>query len=135
MLSILGYSVRLLIAMFVIFGGFNPSGYSYYHWLQQEGGDWAVKLFVGLTLIVILYLQVNAMWRSMRLVGTTMLTIVVLSGVWLASDLGIVDLHDRTQFILTMQIALTLLLGTGFCWSHIRYRLSGQMDSENIAAR
>lgn len=133
MLSILGYSVRLLIAMLVIFGSFNPSGYSYYHWLQQDVGDWAVKLFVGLTLTVVLYLQINAMWRSMRLVGTSMLTTVILAGVWLASDLGLVDLHDRTQLILATQVALTLLLGTGFCWSHIRYRLSGQMDSENIA--
>ncbi len=133
MLSILGYSVRLLIAMLVIFGSFNPSGYSYYHWLQLDSGDWAVKLFAGLTLTVVLYLQLNAMWRSMRLVGTLMLTTINLAGIWLASDLGLVDLHDRTQLTLTIQVALTVLLGTGFCWSHIRYRLSGQMDLENIA--
>ncbi|AWK86926.1 DUF6524 family protein [Azospirillum thermophilum] len=134
MLTIPGYLVRLLIAMLVIFGSYNPSGYSYYHWLHVEIGDWALKLFVGLVLLILFYLQIRAMWRSMRFVGTTTLSAIIATSVWLASDLGLVDLSDDTARILVVQVALAILLGTGFCWSHIRYRLSGQVDSENIAA-
>ncbi len=132
MLTIPGYIVRLLAAMLVVFGAYNPSGYSYYHWLQIDFGDWAFKLFIGLLLIVAFYLQINAMWRSMRLIGTGSLTLVILAGGWLASDLGLVDLNDQTQLILGGQIGITALLGTGLSWSHIRYRLSGQVDLENI---
>lgn len=132
MLTIPGYLVRLLGAMLVVFGTYNPSGYSYYHWLQVDFGDWAFKLFVGLLLVVAFYLQLNAMWRSMRLIGSASLTLVILAAGWLASDLGLVDLNDPTQLTLGVQIGITTLLGTGLSWSHIRYRLSGQVDSENI---
>ncbi|MBP2229276.1 DUF6524 family protein [Azospirillum agricola] len=132
MLTIPGYIVRLLAAMLVIFGTYNPSGYSYYHWLQVDFGDWAFKLFVGLLLMVTIYLQANALWRSMRLVGSVSLTLVIVTAVWFASDLGLIDLSDGTELTLAIQIGLTALLGTGFSWSHIRYRLSGQVDSENI---
>lgn len=132
MLTIPGYIVRLLGALLIIFGTYNPSGYSYYHWLQVDLGDWAFKLFVGLLLLVAVYLQANALWRSMRLVGSAALTLVIVTAVWLLSDLGWVDLNDATQLTLAIQIGLTTLLGTGLSWSHIRYRLSGQVDSENI---
>lgn len=134
MLTIPGYLVRVLTAMLVVFGTYNPSGYSYYHWLQIDIGDWALKLFVGLVILILFYLQGRATWRSMRFPGTATLTAIIATGIWLASDLDLVDLGDVTERILVFQIGLATLLGTGFCWSHVRYRLSGQTDSENIAA-
>lgn len=133
MLTIPGYLVRVLSAMFLIFGSYNPSGYSYYHWLQVDFGDWAFKLFVGCLLVVGFYYQTRALWRSMRLIGSIALSLIIVTAVWLLSDLGWIDLSDGTQLTLTIQVGFTIQLGTGFCWSHIRYRLSGQADSENIA--
>ena len=133
MMSIPGYLIRLLSAMLLIFGSYNPSGYSYYHWLQVDFGDWAFKLFVGCLLVIGFWYQAGALWRSMRLVGSLALATVLATAAWFLSDLGWIDLSDGTQLTLTVQVGLTILLGTGFCWSHIRYRLSGQVDSENIA--
>lgn len=133
MLTITGYFVRLLTTMLVIFGGYNPTGYSYYHWLESDTGEWALKLFVGSILGVLLYVQLRAMWRSLRLIGIAILSSIIGSAIWVAVDLDLIRLVDTNERILVFQTAFAVLLGTGFCWSHIRYRLSGQLDSENIA--
>jgi len=126
--------VRMLAVMLLVGGTYNPSGYSYYHWVLDTGTTlWVAKLFTLTVIVGGFAICINATVRSLGLLlgGPMLLLIVTL--VWLAADLGWVDLSDWLQRTLTIQAALVLMLGTGVSFSIIRYRLSGQMDSRTLA--
>ncbi len=57
-----GIVSRGLFSLFIVFAIYNPSGYSYLHWLLQ-GFDWFwAKLATGALLTIILMM----MWRTTR---------------------------------------------------------------------
>ena len=132
MMTTAGFIVRLLFAVFLIFGAYNPSGYSYYHWVVDYEGDWATKLFAGMVVAFLLFIHLQATWRSMRLVGVSLVVLVTAAAVWVLSDYGVIDLDDPTVFALTLLTGIALVLGAGQSWSLIRYRLSGQVDSQSL---
>lgn len=134
MVTIAGFVVRLLFAILLVFGIYNPSGYSYYHWLLagDGGGDWTVKLFVGVVIAFLLFTHLQATWRSMKLIGVSLVVLVVASNIWVLSDHGLIDLSDPTVLTLTLLTGVAVVLGVGLSWSLIRYRLAGQVDSQNV---
>lgn len=51
MFSYPGIIVRWLIAMFIVFATFNPSGYSYVHWVLSDNKEpWSLKILTGIVL-------------------------------------------------------------------------------------
>jgi len=126
--------VRMLAVLMLVMGTYNPSGYSYYHWIVQTGTElWVAKLFTLFVLISGYIVCINATIRSLGLILGLPFVFLILTLIWLASDFGWIDLSDWLQRTLTIQAAIVLLLGTGTCFSIIRYRLSGQMDSRTLA--
>jgi len=126
--------VRMLAVAFLIGSAYNPSGYSYYHWiLDGPGGLWAVKTLLGLGILIGFIFCVAATARSLGLLFSVPLAIVIGAAIWVLVHFGLIDLSDGTQRILTFEIALIVLLGTGVSFSLIRYRLSGQLDSRTLA--
>lgn len=133
MMTTVGFVVRLLLTLFTVFGTYNPSGYSYYHWVRMEGGgDWTLKLFVGTLIVFLLYTHVMATWRSMNLIGVALVTLILVASVWVLADYNWINLHDPTTLTLVMLVGVAVILGMGFSWSLVRYRLSGQVDSQNV---
>ncbi|WP_109119005.1 DUF6524 family protein [Azospirillum sp. TSO22-1] len=133
MMTTAGFIVRMLLTLLTVFGTYNPSGYSYWHWIRMEdAGDWTLKLFAGTVIVFLLYTHVLATWRSMKLIGVTMVVISYVTAVWTLWDHDLLDLNDPTIVTLTLLSGVTLVLGMGFLWSLVRYRLSGQVDSQNV---
>jgi len=133
MMTTAGFIVRMLLTLLVVFGTYNPSGYSYVHWIgMEDAGHWTLKLFAGTVLVFLIYTHVMATWRSMKLIGVAMVGLIHASMVWVLWDHGLLDLGDPTTVTLTMLSAVAAILGLGFCWSLVRYRLSGQVDSQNV---
>ncbi len=125
--------VRMLAVLLLVAATYNPSGYSWYHWVEQTGSDyWIAKLFTMFVLISGYIVCINATIRSLGLLLGVPLLLVLLTLVWLASDRGWIDLSNSLQRILVFQGALVLFLGTGTSFSIIRYRLAGQMDSRSL---
>ena len=125
--------VRMLAVLLLVAATYNPSGYSWYHWVEQAGSDyWIAKLFTMFVLISGYIVCINATIRSLGLLLGVPLLLVLLTLVWLASDRGWIDLSNSLQRILVFQGALVLFLGTGTSFSIIRYRLAGQMDSRSL---
>lgn len=133
MVTTAGFIVRMLLALFTVFGTYNPFGYSYYHWIGMEGaGHWTLKLFVGTLIAFLIYTHILATYRSMKLVGVLLVGLVQVTTVWALWDYGLLDLGNPTVVTLTLLTSVAATLGTGFCWSLVRYRLSGQVDSQNV---
>lgn len=129
----LGMLVRMLAVLTLVGATYNPSGYSWYHWVAVSGWDhWIAKLFTLFVLVSGYIVCVNATIRSLGLILGAPFLVVILTVIWLASDRGWIDLSDWLQRTLVIEGALVLLLGTGTSFSILRYRLSGQMDSRTL---
>lgn len=129
----LGILVRMLAVLFLVAATYNPSGYSYWHWaMRADSTDWALKIFLGFLIIFGFSFCIYSTWRSMRLLMSLPLLLVIATGLWLLSSWGWIDLSDWLERTLALEASLVILLGTGVCFSLIRYRLSGQMDSRTI---
>jgi hypothetical protein len=129
----IGILVRMLAVLFLVTATYNPSGYSYWHWVfRSDAGYWALKIFLGLLIIFGFVFCTYSTWRSLRIMLSVPLILLIGASLWLLSDWGIVDLSDWLQRTLALESALVLLLGTGVSFSLIRYRLSGQLDSRPL---
>lgn len=129
----IGILVRMLAVLFLVAATYNPSGYSYYHWaFRGDGGYWALKIFLGLLIIFGFVFCCYATWRSLRLMLSLPLLLLMATCFWLLSDWGLLDLSDWLQRTLALEAGLVVLLGTGVSFSLIRYRLSGQLNSRTI---
>jgi Family of unknown function (DUF6524) len=124
---------RWLGALFVVLATYNPSGISYYHWLVDTSDTrWSLKALVGVTMIILNMLFVLVSLRSMRPSGVLAAAVFCAVLVWALLDNGY--LHGLSTWTwVTLVLALAgSILGAGVSWSHIRGRLSGQADSNDV---
>jgi len=129
----IGILVRMLAVLFLVSATYNPSGYSYWHWaFRGDANYWALKIFLGLLIIFGFVFCAYATWRSLRIMLSVPLLLLMGASGWLLSDWGVVDFADPLQRTLALESAIVVLLGTGVSFSLIRYRLSGQLDSRSI---
>ena len=129
-----GVVARTLTVMLLVYGTYNPSGYSYYHWIIQTGGDrLASKLCVGIVIILGYIICINATIRSLGALLLTPGIILIGSIIWMLSSWGWIDLADATQRTLVLEGALVAIFSAGVPFSQIRFRLTGQKDSRTIS--
>ncbi len=129
----LGVVARMIAVLTLVAATYNPSGYSWYHWVANTGWDhWITKTLALLILVGGYIVCIHATLRSLGWLFGVPVVLLILTAVWLAADQGWVDLSDWLQRTLVIQAAVVALLGTGTCFSIIRYRISGQMDSRTL---
>jgi hypothetical protein len=123
------FLIRWLAVSALVFATYNPSGYSYLHWL----GSWqtelvALKIAVGVAIVIAFWMLGFATWLVLRVLGLILLLALVLALAGTAWQLGLVPAtSDSLQFLLLAMIATYLTIGV--CYAHIRYRLTGQVQS------
>jgi hypothetical protein len=123
------FFIRWLAITALVFATYNPSGYSYLHWLmewQQE--QLALKAAVGLVIAGLFWLMLVAAWLVLRLIGVLLLAGIALSVSLTAWQLGLVPPTSASvQLLLLTMLATTLTFAVSY--AHIRYRLTGQVQS------
>ncbi len=125
--------VRMLAVAFLVGITYNPVGHCYWRWVL-EGGDGRpmLKLFTGMLLAAGYFFCIAALVRSLNLAGILPLLLVIASLVWLLSSWNVIDMADPLQRILVIEAAIVLVLGSGVCFSIVRYHISGQLDSQTL---
>ena len=128
-----GLVSRWLLAMFLVLATYNPSGFSYFHWIVDgSDGHWLLKIFLGFVLGIAYGTFIFASLRSLGLIGMLVWGALFTSITWLLIDLGLfVPLSVGTVVTLALVI-LANVLGIGVSWSYIRGRLSGQLDTNDV---
>ena len=64
------FVARWLAALLLVLATYNPSGYSYYHWIGElEAGNWILKLLVGVVLAILYATFGLATQRSLGRLG------------------------------------------------------------------
>jgi len=126
---------RFLAAIVLVFATYNPSGKSYVHWLLDtfNGGEFK-PLFVlaGIALIIGWTIFIRAARRSLGLIGFILAVAFFGTLLWLVIDVGIVPANNRLVIEYLILIIASAILGVGMSWSHVRKRMSGQADVDEI---
>ena len=132
-MSWMGIGIRFLIALILVFASYNPSGYSFVDWvLATDSGNTVFKLFVGIVLIIGWAIYIRATRRSLGMIGISLAIAFFGTLLWLLIDLNIIPANTVTAVSYIILFIIGCLLATGMCWSHIRRRISGQLDVDEI---
>ena len=129
-----GFLIRFICALFLVFATYNPSGYSYYGWLLNRG-DTSLPLLVlaGVALVIGWVIFLRATLRSLGPIGMVLAGALFACLIWLAVDFNLVSVTGEV-FIYLILIVCAAILGIGMSWSHVRRRLSGQADMDDVDA-
>ncbi len=123
------FLLRLIFALCLVFATYNPSGYSFYDWALTiiKTGFTPLFAFSGVVLLIGWVVYIRATITSLGLIGLILAFAFFGTLLWLIIDMGV----PADSITVLTYIALTLLsmvLAIGMSWSHIRRRMSGQVD-------
>ncbi|MEM9102190.1 MAG: DUF6524 family protein [Pseudomonadota bacterium] len=128
-----GFLLRLLFSLLLVGFTFNPSEYSYYHWFISTFKSFTPLLaLAGITLLIGWVIFIRATLRSLGAVGLALATAFFGCLIWLLVDFGWLSLQQPTAFTWVVLMTLALILAIGMSWSHIRRRISGQVDTDDV---
>ena len=135
--SLASFLLRWLVALVLVFATFNPTDYSYYRWVAgmdagMDGGNLALKALAGVALLILYVIYLRATWRSIGPIGVSLATAFLGALIWVTIDLGLLDLERPTIVTWVLLFALATILAIGISWSHVRRRVSGQADMDDV---
>lgn len=128
-----GFLLRFLLGILLVFGSYNPSGLSFYHWATPAFPQLtALQAFAGVVLLIGWAIFIRAALRSLGLIGLTLALAFFGTLFWLLIDSGIIAASDTQVIEYIALLMVAAVLSTGLSWSHVRRRLSGQMDTDDV---
>ncbi len=132
-----GFLLRVLFAALLVFATYNPSGKSYYHWLEgvvQRDVETSVPLLAlaGILLLIGWTIFLRATGRSLGAFGLILAIAFISTIMWLIVDLGWLNLDSVTTLTWIGEVVLSFVLAIGISWSHIRRRMTGQIDVDEV---
>ena len=128
-----GFAMRIVFAMVLVLLIFNPTGWSYFHWVR---GGWEdglpLKVLAGIVLLIAVLICARATYRSIKVVGVVLVAILLAAIVWVAYDAGMLDVQDPGVMQWIILLAIGFILGIGLSWSIIRRMITGQLDVDDV---
>jgi len=129
--SIGSFFLRFLFALALVFLTYNPSGYSWVGWLQSDVAM-VYKAAGGIVLLIGWIMFLRATWRSLGPIGTALAVAFFAILIWLFIEWGFFALDDTVVIQWVVLLVLSGVLAVGMSWSHVRRKLSGQYDTDEI---
>jgi len=131
--SAASFLMRWAVALVLVFGTINPTDYSYYGWVTAAGsGNLALKALAGVVIAILYVIYLRATWRSIGPVGVVLATAFLGAIIWVMIDFGLLDLENPTAVTWVILFVLATVLALGISWSHIRRRVTGQADIDDV---
>ena len=129
-----GFLIRLGVALLLVLATFNPSGYSYFHWVKDSLPDSisALQAFAGVILLIGWVMFIRAGKRSLGFFGLVLASAFFATLFWLLMDWGLLEPENIDAVTWLVEILLAGVLAIGMSWSHIRRRMSGQVDVDEV---
>ena len=129
--NFVSFLLRLAFALALVFLTYNPSGYSWVGWLMSDT-ELVYKVAAGVVLLIGWVMFLRATWNSLGAIGTILATAFFAVIIWLLLHWGVVSLESGSMIQWLGLFALAGVLAIGMSWSHVRRRLSGQYDTDEI---
>ena len=128
-----GIVLRFLFSILLVLLSYNPSGYSYLHWVYNNIHSVTPYIAIaGLVLIIGWAIYLKATLNSLGMVGILLASALLGCLIWLLIYWKLLDINNTSAVAWVVEILLALLLAAGMCWSHITLRWSGQVDVDEI---
>jgi len=128
-----GFLLRLLAAFILVFSSYNPSGYSYYHWISENIDSLTPMIaLAGVLLLIGWTILLRATFRSLGPFGLLLAAAFLGVLLWMMIDWGWFDADSLTAVTYIVLAVLSGVLAIGVSWSHIRRRITGQIDVDDV---
>ncbi len=135
--SFANYLLRLAFALVIVFATYNPEGYSYFDWaikplLEDIGSFSVLKALVGLTLLIGWIILIRATFNALGFFGTLLAVAFFVLLVWLIIDQFDLSTDSLRVISYIVGFVIAAVLSIGVSWSHLRRKLTGQVDTDEI---
>jgi hypothetical protein len=135
-----GLPVRILAALVLVHATYNPEGFSFYHWAieplvsgTRTAGPAAIKFLVGVVLLAGWVVFLQATRRSIGIAGSALVIALAAGVIWLLLTWNVFTARSARSVQHIVLVILSLVLAVGMSWSHINRRMSGQLDTDEVA--
>jgi len=126
---------RFVAAWLLVVATWNPTGWSFGHWVMEmraAGELGPIHAFLGVLLVIGWVVFLTASFRSLGLLGLTLVIALFGSLAWLLADSGILPVESEGAMTWVVLVCAAGVLSVGMSWSHIWRRLSGQLDVDDV---
>jgi hypothetical protein len=127
------FLIRWVVAVLAVMVTFNPAPWSYYQWVMNGGEDQlALKVLAGIVLLILFVIYLRATWNSLGPLGMILAVAFLAACVFGLVELGLLDLADSVVMTWIALFIIATVMAIGISWSHIRRRVSGQVDVDDV---
>lgn len=129
----MGVFLRWVFAFVLLAVTYNPTDWNYVRWtLANYEHHLSVAVLLGLILLIGYIIYTRATIRSIGGFGMFLVLAVVGALLWVLHDFGLLSLENHDINVWLGILALSIVLGVGLSWSHVRRALSGQSDMDDV---
>ena len=124
-----GFFLRWIGALVLVFGTYNPFGFSFFHWLfYSQDKSWPLLALVGLAFVIGYAIYLRATFRSIGPIGVILAAAFFAVIIWLLADFELINLENGPLMVTIGLLIAATVMAIGVSWSFIRRRLTGQYD-------
>jgi hypothetical protein len=136
-----GFALRLALALVLVYATYNPWGVSYAHWIMgawqpAHESSWfsspALKFVLGTVLAIVWVVYATAARRSLGGVGILLVVALCAGVIWLLVEQDVVDTSSIPALTHVALGVVAIVMAVGMSWSHVRRRISGQVDTDEV---
>ena len=132
--SFQSFLIRFVLALVLVFASINPSGYSWYHWFMESANKFDPLLILGLVVLLIGWaIYLRATIRSLGVMGTLLALAFFGALIWSLVHYGVLSLDNTIALEYVVLVMLAAIMATGISWSHVRRRMTGQVDVDEVS--
>jgi len=122
---------RMLIAAIVVFGSYNPSGNSVFHWVKNNENPSDAWVILGAIVAILANVALLiAAWKALGKLGTVIVVIFFAALVYLSLQEGWVSADNRISLEWLALILYSTFLGIGLSGAIIWRRATGQVVTD-----
>jgi hypothetical protein len=125
-------AARVLFAAFIVFGTYNPTGRSYYHWMRDSDAAATWKLIASGLLVVAYSVAVPIVWRALGPLGLLLTTVLATTACWVLIEAGWISLDAPNAPVWIFLSVVAFVGGVGLCWMLFGRILDGQLRTRDI---
>lgn len=119
-----GITARMLLSLFIVYGTYNPSGRSFYHWLFADGPI-TPRLLIGVVIIGTYASLLYVTWEVIGFLGMALAVTFCIAAALMLDQGNIITLTDGTTVQLALLTTLAFTMGWGMSFSLLFARLTG----------
>jgi len=136
-IGVSGIALRFVSALALVLLTYNPTGWSYYHWVAKSipAGVTPPVVLEGIALLIGWGVFVNATLRSIGMIGALLWGALFGALIWTAVFYNWLSLDDPGALTWVGLVVVAAILALGMSWSHLRKQMSGQADVDEISER